>query len=53
MEAIANLAKSRHALGTPFERVAIRMWIFPVGMVEELREWVGEVDCGRDCDPEE
>ena len=53
MEAIAKLAESQHALGIPFERVTIRMWIFPEEMVEELREWVGEVDCCKEWDPEE
>ena len=45
MDAIAGLAESQHALGIPFERVAVRMWSLPAGMVEELGRWVGTVDC--------
>jgi hypothetical protein len=42
--AIAELAKSHHTRGTPFERVVIRGERMPVGMEEELRPWVGNVE---------
>ena len=47
MDAIAELAKSQHARGIPFERVTVRANGLPVGMAERLRQWVGVVDC---CD---
>ena len=45
MTAIVRLAKSQHALGVPFERVVVRMAEIPEAMAEELRPWVGAVDC--------
>ena len=45
MNAIVRLAKAQHALGIPFERVMVRMWMLPVGMARELRRWVDVVDC--------
>ena len=43
-EAIVRLAKSQHELGIPFERVAVRTWNFPTGMVEELGRWANAVE---------
>ena len=43
--AIAELAKSQHALGVPFERVTIHALWLPKTMAEMLDPWVGEVDC--------
>ena len=45
MGAIVELAKSQHAKGVPFERVTVRARMLPAVMVEELRQWVGAVDC--------
>jgi hypothetical protein len=45
MEAIVRLAKSQHVLGVPLERVVVRMAGLPNAMAEELRPWVGAVDC--------
>ena len=45
MTAIVRLAKSQHALGVPIERVVVRMAEIPEAMAEELRPWVGAVDC--------
>lgn len=42
--AIVKLAQSQRLRGIPFERVTVRMWTFPTGMVEELGQWVNEVD---------
>ena len=43
--AIVKFAKSQHARGKPFERLELCMGELPPGMAEELRPWVGEVDC--------
>ena len=48
MEAIAELAKAQHPLGMPFESVTVRMWSLPVGLAEELKQWVGAVDCHQE-----
>jgi hypothetical protein len=48
MEAIVGLAESQHAKGIPFERVKIHATAFPAEIVEELRRWVGVVDCYED-----
>ena len=53
MDAIVELAKLQHALAIPFERVTVRMWSFPEGMVEELKRWVGAVDCCEEWYEEE
>jgi len=45
MAGIVKVAKLRHALGVPFERVVFRMRDPPVTVVEELGPWVGAVDC--------
>ena len=42
--AVVELAKSQHALGTPFERVIIRREMMFTGMEENLRPWVGSVE---------
>ena len=52
MEAIVGLAESQDALGIPFERVAVRMWYLPTGMVEELEQWVNVVECCKEWDQE-
>jgi len=46
--AVAELAKSQHALGIPFERVTVRAEKFPMAMAEMLKPWVGEADCYRE-----
>ena len=48
MEAIVKLAKSQHALGVPFERVTVRAEELPTEMEEELKPWVGVVDCCKE-----
>jgi hypothetical protein len=45
MGAVVKLAKSQHALEVPFERVTITMAPLPETIAEELRPWVGVVDC--------
>ena len=42
---IAELAKSHHAAGIPFERVTIYAMSLPPELAERLRPWVGAVDC--------
>jgi hypothetical protein len=46
--AIMGLAKSQHALGMPFERMAIRDRDIFAGTEERLRPWVGIVECCYD-----
>jgi hypothetical protein len=46
--AIVELAKSHHALGTPFERVVIRGGKQFEGAEERLGPWVGSVECYHD-----
>ena len=53
MGAITELAKSQHARGIPFERVAVRAKRLPVAMAERLRQWVSAVDCYEDSPVEE
>ena len=50
MAAIAEFAKSQHALGVPFKRTILRMKDSPVmmRMVERLEPWVGTVDFDED-----
>ncbi|KAF9783773.1 hypothetical protein BJ322DRAFT_1067017 [Thelephora terrestris] len=48
MNAFVELAKSQHALGIPFERVAVRTWRYPPGMADQLRPWVTAVDCHQE-----
>ena len=43
--AIVELAKSQHALGTPFECVVLRKEKLPQGIKAALRPWVGSVEC--------
>jgi hypothetical protein len=45
MSAIMGLAKLQHALAIPFERLTVRMGWLPVQIEEELKRWVGTVDC--------
>jgi hypothetical protein len=45
MSAIMGLAKFQHALAIPFERLTVRMRWLPVQIEEELKRWVGTVDC--------
>ena len=47
VEAIAELAKSQHSLGIPFERMIVRILSIPEGVAEKLEPWVGEADCSR------
>jgi hypothetical protein len=42
--ATMGLARLRHALGVPFERVIIRAGGLPAGLEEELRPWVGSAE---------
>ena len=42
---VADLAKSQHALGIPFERVTVCMERLPKSAAETLRPWAGVVDC--------
>ena len=42
---IAELAKSQHAVGIPFEHVTVCMEKLPKSMAEMLKPWVGGVDC--------
>ena len=53
MNAVMELAKSQHAQGIPFERVTVRMWSLPPGMVEGLGRWIGVVDCCEELYPGE
>ncbi|KAF9790907.1 hypothetical protein BJ322DRAFT_1208222 [Thelephora terrestris] len=48
MNGIVELAKAHYARGMPFECVTVRMWRLPIEMAEELRPWVGVVDCRED-----
>jgi hypothetical protein len=45
---ILGLARSQHELGTPFGHVVIRKGSIPLGMEEELKQWVGSVECFRE-----
>ena len=45
MAAIVELAKLKHEMGVPFERVTIRTKNHPPEMAEWLGQWVGVVDC--------
>jgi hypothetical protein len=48
--AIVELAKSHHALGTPFEHVVIRGGKVFEGAEERMRPWVSSVECYHDDD---
>jgi len=52
-EAIAELARSQHSLGIPFERMTVRIWNIPEGVAETLEPWVGVVDCSMWCEGED
>jgi len=43
-ERLVGLAKARHRLGLPFERVTVRSDLPLVGVGERLKPWVGVVD---------
>ncbi|KAF9783886.1 hypothetical protein BJ322DRAFT_884870 [Thelephora terrestris] len=45
VSAVMGLAKLQHALAIPFERLTVRMGWLPVQIEEELKRWVGTVDC--------
>lgn len=45
LAAIVEFAKSRHALGTPFEKMEFCMSRLPEGIAERLRPWVNELNC--------
>ena len=49
---IVELAKSRHALGTPFERVTVYMHNLPTTLAESLGPWVGAADCQEEMIPD-
>ena len=53
LEAIVELAKSRHALGIQFGRVTLYTEWLPAGMAERLKQWVGEADCYEEVYAEE
>ena len=46
--AMVGLSMAQHKLGIPFERVVICRESFPPGMEEELKKWVGSVECCRE-----
>jgi len=52
MEAIVGIAKSRHALGIPFEHIAVRMEKLPKVMAERLGPWVGTAECQEEMEPD-
>jgi len=45
MATIVDLARSRYALGIPFERMSVCMARLPTVMGEMLAPWVGAVEC--------
>jgi len=45
MATIVEFARSRHALGIPFERMTVCMERLPTVMAERLGPWVGAVEC--------
>ena len=49
---IVKLAKSRHALGTPFEHVTVYMQNLPTTLAERLEPWVGGTDCHEEMRPD-
>ena len=53
MAAIVELAKSRHTLGIPFERVEVYMERLPTVMAERLGPWVGAADCREEMEPDD
>lgn len=50
LEAIAGLAEAQHALGIPFECVAVRASTIPMELEEELEKWVNVVECSEEWD---
>jgi len=52
MAAIVELAKSRHALGIPFEHLTVAMERLPSVMAERLEPWVGAADCHEEVEPD-
>ena len=52
MAAIVGLAKSRHALGIPFEHLNVCMERLPTVTAERLEPWVGAVDCREEVEPD-
>jgi len=48
VETLVELARSRHALGTPFERMALCMAKLPTLVAERLGPWVGTVECSEE-----
>jgi len=52
MAAIVELAKSRHALGIPFEHLTVCMQRLPEVMAERLGPWVGAADCREEVEPD-
>ena len=52
MAAIVELAKSRHALGIPFEHLTVCMERLPKVMAERLEPWVGAADCREEMEPD-
>ena len=45
MDALVELAKSKHEKGTPFEHVTVEAIEIPAGTEERLEEWVSTVRC--------
>ena len=45
LDAVVELAKSRHKLGIPFERVTVRAREVSADMMRRLREWVSAAEC--------
>ena len=52
-DAVVTLAKSQHKLGIPFERVAFYGTSGLEEIEEELRPWVGSVECRRSLEDDE
>ena len=48
MRTLVELTRSRHKLGTPFKRMALRMAKPPALVVERLGPWVGLVECNEE-----
>lgn len=45
VDAVVELAKLQHELGTPFEHVTFLARGVPTAMVERMRQWISVVDC--------
>ena len=48
MNAIVELARTQHALGTPFERLTFRAERISEGLEERLKTWVGVANCYKE-----